>query len=75
MENKEFVGEMEWFCEYYEYKMNGRMMKVWYQLAAVYTVEYFRKALRDHIRFDEQPFFPAFGKIHQQLIKTKRLAQ
>jgi hypothetical protein len=76
MKEEEFLGEMKWFCEYYsEFKPNKRLIKVWIVLTSTYTVDQLRRAMMEHIKVDDNPNFPAFGKIYQQLIKIKRVAQ
>lgn len=76
MNEEQFISEIAWFCEYYSgYVMNSRMIKVWFALATRYTQGQLRQAMMDHIKNDENPNFPAFGKIYKQLIKIKRVEQ
>jgi len=72
---EEFEKEMEWFVSYYGFDLTKHMAPVWLELLKNYTAEQLHRALMQHIRDDEQPFFPAFGKINQQLSKFVRPIQ
>lgn len=76
MNKEEFEREINWLCEYYgDFIMSKKMKNVWLELSEKYEVYQFHQALMDHIKFDEQPFFPAFGKITYRLNKIVRTVQ
>lgn len=75
MVKEEFVSELQWFTDYYKYDMLKEQSHIWFMLSKEYTQRDFHQALIEHIRTDEFPTFPAYGKIYQQLIKIKRPIQ
>jgi hypothetical protein len=69
MNKQEFVNEFSWFLEYYDdKKMNETQLRVWFELLGqYYRRSDFHDALMSHIKTDEQPYFPALGKIYEKL--------
>lgn len=69
MTKEEFIIEMDWFTAYYGYQMNQIMASIWFEAFEKFKKENFKIALLNHIKKDENPFFPALGKIYA-LIKN-----
>jgi hypothetical protein len=63
MVKEDFFNEIKWFLDYYESKMTEIKSKIWFEIFEKETKENFHEALMAHIQYDDQPFFPAPGKI------------
>lgn len=71
MTEKEFLDEMEWFCEFYEKELKQSQVKIWFEMFGKEEQKIFNEALKTHIKIDTFPTFPALGKIYE-LIKIVR---
>jgi len=58
---------MKWFAEFYDKTMKPIEMKIWFEMFQNLTVQKLHDALLNHIRHDDQPWFPAPGKITLQI--------
>jgi hypothetical protein len=66
MTKDEFLIEMDWFTEYYDYKMNKKMVEIWFESLKKYSQKVLNEGLKNHLNCDETTFFPSLGKIYKQ---------
>lgn len=72
MTKEDFLNEMTWFLEFYDKTLSDRQSYVWYEVFKDFDKADFSHCLKIHIKYDEQPFFPALGKIFS-LIKPRKI--
>lgn len=67
MTKEEFSKQMDKLCEFYEKPLSDMQTKVWFNIFCDVSEQQFSEAITEHLKIDDNPNFPAIGKIYKKI--------